>query len=300
MMSEPVLSSSPLRISARNEELLEKFERVTLWPMMGLALASLVTLIVSWTLDLSDSMQTSLETFDWLIWAIFTIELLIRLYLSPKRLRFLWKNPIDVGVVLVPTLQGLRALRIARFARIWRLARVGQMGRRAIKEEKGLLNPTNAVFSILITAFVVGLAALMAWSVERDAAGSTIHTIPDAFWWAITTVTSVGYGDKIPVSPEGKAVAIVLMFMGVALFGAIAATLATVFIKSDSRKSDALLEHIWRLEAKLDAALAENQRRGNQQLRGPTDPAMGGSGPVLGALDGRAAGKPMESDRVSE
>jgi voltage-gated potassium channel len=241
-----------VRSSARNEELLMRFERVTLWPMMGLALVSLVTLIVSWTMHLPAPMQTSLETFDWLIWAIFTIELLIRLYLSPRRLRFLWKNPIDVAVVLVPTLQGLRALRIARFARIFRLARVGEMGKRAVKEEKGLLNPSNAMFSVLITVFVISLAALMAWSVERDVAGSTIKSIPDAFWWAITTVTSVGYGDKIPVSPEGKAVAVVLMFMGVALFGAIAATLATVFLKSDTRQNDALLVHIARLEAKID------------------------------------------------
>jgi len=119
--------------------------------MMGLAILSLVTLILGWTLHLSASMQTSLETFDWFIWAIFTVELLIRLYLSPGRLRFLWKNPIDVAVVLVPTLQGLRALRIARFARIFRLARVGEMGKRAVKEEKGLLNPSNAMFSVLIT-----------------------------------------------------------------------------------------------------------------------------------------------------
>jgi voltage-gated potassium channel len=258
--------TSTVRSSARNEELLSRFERVTLWPMMGLAILSLVTLILGWTLDLSASMQTSLETFDWFIWAIFTVELLIRLYLSPRRLRFLWKNPIDVAVVLVPTLQGLRALRIARFARIFRLARVGEMGKRAAKEERGLLNPSSAMFSVLITVFVVTLAALMAWSVERDVAGSTIKTIPDAFWWAITTITSVGYGDKIPVSPEGKALAVVLMFMGVALFGAIAVTLATVFLRSDPSKNDALLEHIARLEAKIDqlvdgrAAQSSSQR----------------------------------------
>jgi voltage-gated potassium channel len=92
----------------------------------------------------------------------------------------------------------------------------------------------------------------MAWSVERDVAGSTIKSVPDAFWWAITTITTVGYGDKVPVSPEGKAVAVVLMFMGVALFGAIAATLATVFLRSAPGKDDALLEHIARLEAKID------------------------------------------------
>ena len=86
----------------------------------------------------------------------------------------------------------------------------------------GDTDPAPAMME-LRTVSVISLAALMAWSVERDVAGSTIKSIPDAFWWAITTVTSVGYGDKIPVSPEGKAVAVVLMFMGVALFGAIAA-----------------------------------------------------------------------------
>lgn len=254
---------------ARNEELLLRFERVTLWPMMGLAVASLVTLIVGWTVDLSAQVQAGVEAFDWLIWAIFTIELLIRLYLAPRRLVFLWKNPIDVAVVLVPTLQGLRALRIARFARIFRLARVGEMGKRAVKEErdKGLLNPSNAMFSVLITGFVVGLAALMAWSVERDTAGSSIKTIPDALWWAITTVTSVGYGDKIPVSPEGKAVAVVLMFMGVALFGAIAATLATVFLRSEPAQRDDLLAHIGRLEEKIDRLLEEKAIDGSEQDR---------------------------------
>jgi hypothetical protein len=57
---------------------------------------------------------------------------------------------------------------------------------------------------------------------------------------------------RSPVSPEGKALAVVLMFMAVALFGAIAATLVTVFIKSDARKNDPLLEHMARLEAKID------------------------------------------------
>lgn len=103
-MNDTADHTSTVRSSARNEELLSRFERVTLWPMMGLAILSLVTLIVGWTLNLSASMKTSLETFDWLIWAIFTVELLIRLYLAPRRLRFLWKNPIDVAVVLVPTL----------------------------------------------------------------------------------------------------------------------------------------------------------------------------------------------------
>lgn len=128
---------------------------------------------------------------------------------------------------------------------------MGRWGREP-RRKSGAYSIHLVRFSVLITVFVVSLAALMAWSVERDVAGSTIKTIPDAFWWATTTITSVGYGDKIPVSPEGKAVAVVLMFMGVALFGAIAATLATVFLRSDPSKNDALLEHIARLEAKID------------------------------------------------
>ena len=55
--------------------------------------------------------------------------------------------------------------------------------------------------------------------VESSAPGSKIHSIGDAFWWAIVTVTTLGYGDIYPVTLEGRIIAAALMFVGIAILG---------------------------------------------------------------------------------
>jgi voltage-gated potassium channel len=75
---------------------------------------------------------------------------------------------------------------------------------------------------------------LGAWLVllfDENAKGSNIHNYPDALWWAIVTVTTVGYGDRFPVTGGGRAVAVVLMLVGIGLIGVLTATVASLFIK---------------------------------------------------------------------
>jgi voltage-gated potassium channel len=75
---------------------------------------------------------------------------------------------------------------------------------------------------------------LGAWLVllfEENAKGSNIHDYPTALWWAIVTVTTVGYGDRYPSTPGGRAVAVVLMLLGIGLIGVLTATIASVFVK---------------------------------------------------------------------
>jgi voltage-gated potassium channel len=83
---------------------------------------------------------------------------------------------------------------------------------------------------------IAALATLIlgAWMVllfEENAKGSNIHTYPNALWWAIVTVTTVGYGDRYPVTAGGRIVAAVLMLVGIGLIGVLTATVASVFIK---------------------------------------------------------------------
>jgi hypothetical protein len=78
------------------------------------------------------------------------------------------------------------------------------------------------------------------FSFEENANGSNIHSYPDALWWAIVTVTTVGYGDRFPVTGGGRTVAVILMLVGIGLIGVLTATVASVFIKehTDANKEE--------------------------------------------------------------
>jgi voltage-gated potassium channel len=99
----------------------------------------------------------------------------------------------------------------------------------------------HSLFRVLIAAVVTLFVG--AWLVllfEEKAKGSNIHDYPDALWWAIVTVTTVGYGDRYPVTEGGRVVAAILMLVGIGLIGVLTATVASVFIKehTDANKEE--------------------------------------------------------------
>jgi voltage-gated potassium channel len=151
--------------------------------------------------------------------------------------------------------------------------------------------------------YVVGLvvaimfaAAGLEVAFEAHAKGSNIHSYGDALWWAVVTVTSVGYGDKYPVTAAGRAVAVVLMITGIALFGVVTASIASYFVEQDQdhraeARMDEILAVLHRLEARLDAA----ERRSAATLPGPPvppDPAVAPPSPVVVAGPPDGDGRP--------
>lgn len=96
-------------------------------------------------------------------------------------------------------------------------------------------------------------------SSESNAKGSNIHSFGQALWWAVVTVTTVGYGDKYPVTAGGRGVAVVLMLVGIGLIGVLTATVASYFVEQradDDR--DEIIQRLDRIEVAL-AALASGQ-----------------------------------------
>jgi voltage-gated potassium channel len=159
----------------------------------------------------------------------------------------------------------VRALRIAR------LVRIGVVGARVIDQSESVFKRSNIKYAMGVAGLIVLLAAVMVWSVEHNNPESAIRSMPDALWWAVTTVTTVGYGDKYPVSIEGKAVAITLMLLRIAIFGLISAALASLFVESESRDENKdVHEHLGRLEAKIDALSA--RLPAGEVERGPSEP----------------------------
>jgi voltage-gated potassium channel len=185
-----------------------------------LALAFLVAFSYpAFNTDISDSTQTTLELIQWISWGAFASDLLYGLSTAKNKKSFLLKHPLDIAAVLLPFLRPLRLLRVISFGGL-ALQKVA-MGRQfAI---------TLKVF--ITSIFIAYVAAVQITISERAVEGSNIKNFGDGIWWAITTVTTVGYGDKFPTTIEGKFLAVGLMIVGISLMGVITASVAAWFVK---------------------------------------------------------------------
>jgi len=108
---------------------------------------------------------------------------------------------------------------------------------------------------LVIFAFVIFIGFAVFFVEQKDPTGN-IETIGDGIWWAFSTVASVGYGDRVPVTTLGRSLAILLMLVGIALFSIITANIASFFVEEDEEKE--LLEiksRIINLENKIDKLL---------------------------------------------
>lgn len=258
-----------VRAMSGSAEALERFERQTAWPMLVLSLAIIPLLVIPFVVELSSSAETAIFALDWMIWAIFALEYGIRLYLAPERWRFVRSNVIDLVVVAVPFLRPLRVARSARALRLLRLVRVGVVGFRAIDAVQDVLRRHKLGHVALIVLVVTVACAGLVYEFEKSvpATDRNITSFPTALWWAVTTITTVGYGDSFPHSAAGRGIAVVLMFIGVGLFGILAASLASYFVERD-RSTDReevaspelreILERIERIERRLGTAPADS------------------------------------------
>jgi voltage-gated potassium channel len=127
---------------------------------------------------------------------------------------------------------------------------------------RDVLTRHNLHYALAVTMVAVVGAAFLVDAFEREAVGTNIHSLPDALWWVVSTVTTVGYGDVYPTTPAGRGVAVALMLLGIALFGFLAGNLASYFIerKTDGKNEPPLSENAERLE-RIEQALRLNEIR---------------------------------------
>jgi len=158
------------------------------------------------------------ETVTYLL---FVAEYVARLWSAKERRRYFMRHLPDLAIVALPMLRPLRVLRLLRLLVLFRV-----LNRKAANALQGRV----PLYVSISAATLVVCGALAVLDAERGQPGSNIETFGQALWWAVVTVTTVGYGDHFPVTTTGRFVAVGLMIGGVALIGVVTASFAAWFI----------------------------------------------------------------------
>ena len=236
----------------QDEPRIAAWDRRVDWWLTGLAVLFLVAYAVQVLARPVAAADTALEVVLTTIWVLFGLDYLVRIALARRRWRFVRTHLVDLAILLLPMFRQLRALRV--------ITVISVLNRQLRDDVRG-----RVVLYVAATVTLVGfVAALAVLEAERDVEGATITTFGDALWWTITTISTVGYGDRYPVTVEGRVVAGALMVAGIALLGVVTASIASWFVENlrrvESDVSDDLeevAEDVERTEVQLAQVLAE-------------------------------------------
>ncbi len=225
----PGLTVAPRAIAASLPGVtrVERWERHSEIPLLLLAAAFVVA--YAWPVldpSMDKDLRQSLVVVSWTVWVAFAADFAVRLTLTDDRPRYAWRHWYDVALIVLPMLRPLRLLRLLAFARI--------LNRSAANSLAGRVS----TYVVGVALVAVGLGAIAMLDAEQNAPGANIKTFGDALWWACTTVTTVGYGDRYPVTVQGRFIAVALMVVGIATVGAITAAVATWMIAQVQRERD--------------------------------------------------------------
>lgn len=197
--------------------------------IVALSLYVLLALAAETFIPLSVGTRDILRDADNGICGIFLADFSVRLLRAPRKLAYLRWGWID----LISSIPGVEALRWGRAVRLVRLLRL----LRAVRSMRRLTffileRRAEATFlaAALISILMVVFSSVAVLQFEGGVEGANIKTPQDAVWWAYATITTVGYGDRYPVTAAGRIVAATLMTVGVGLFGTWTGFVASWFL----------------------------------------------------------------------
>jgi voltage-gated potassium channel len=227
--------------------------------MAVLSIIMLVGLFLDMILVLDESEQRAMDYSDNFLCVIFMGDFFYRLLTAKDRLAFLKWGWIDF-IASIPAIDMFRWGRVFRLLRILRAIRSWRHIHNVAKHKPEL---TMMLGTLLGCFLVLDFGSMIMLHVEKGREGANIQTTQDAFWWALTTVTTVGYGDRFPVTAPGRFVAAMLMVAGITLFATFTAFLSSklmapkieeeeVELRHVMEKLDLVQERLSALEQKLD------------------------------------------------
>jgi voltage-gated potassium channel len=201
---------------------LTAWERATHLPLLALAMLFLVAYAVPILFPGAPAwVETAATGVYAMVWVLYAMDYAVRLRIAGpgRRLRFIYTHPLDLLMVALPMLRPLRVVRIVVL-----LAEVFRRHAEASKRFQAVC------YVVTVTGMILLVSSLAILDAERGAEGSQVSDFGDALWWSVVTATTVGYGDTVPQTGEGKAVAAFLMFAAIGLVGLVSGSLASWFV----------------------------------------------------------------------
>jgi voltage-gated potassium channel len=194
----------------------------------------LSSLLIETFFTLPKEISKVLNYIDNLICVIFLFDFALRFKKAENKLKFMKWGWIDL-ISSIPTFDFMRAGRLLRLIRLIRLIRAFRSTRHVIEHVfKNKIQGTLS--SVSIISVLMLLFSSIAILQFETAPNSNIKTAEDAIWFSYSTITTVGYGDKYPVTSEGRIIAAILITVGVGLFGTFTAFVSSWFVKSENNK----------------------------------------------------------------
>lgn len=202
-----------------NRTLEERWQQRTEWPLAVVAFVFLIIYSVHVLIRPHGDEARIVWIASWIVWGLFVIDYFVRLSLAADRRRWFLSHLLDLAIVVLPVVRPLRMLRLVVLVGVLQKA-VGNAVRGRI-----------LVYTISAVVLLIYVASLAILDTERDIPGAKITSFGDAVWWAISTVTTIGYGDLYPITVTGRVIAVLLMIGGISLIGVVTASLASWIVQ---------------------------------------------------------------------
>jgi len=201
-----------------------------------LAVLSVINLVLAYLPGMPEGAQQIARFMDAPLTVVFMFDFLRHLALShPRRQYFIdergWIDLLGSLPTIFPILRLFRVLRVLRLLRTYRPRDIF----RTLRRDRAATALQLVLFLVLVTVEYGGMLVL---TFEQSTPGANITTGGDAIWWAFVSITTVGYGDKYPITTGGRMVAVIMLWMGVALIGVFSAYLANSFLRPSAADSD--------------------------------------------------------------
>ena len=206
---------------------LKQWQKKTAIPSLILSLLFTLSFVVPiYWYPINSTLNSICEVINYGTWVLFAADYLYQIKLAPDNIKYLKTHVFELILVILPFFRPLRALRALVFT-----------AQASIRSKKALIKsiPIIMTGATVLMIVIMGAAIL---DIERNAPGANIKTPMDALWWGLVTVTTIGYGDKYPVTTEGRLVAGILIIFGIALISTLTGAFAAWILDASDKEVD--------------------------------------------------------------